>query len=59
MKTPKKQDAKGVTLLLRLDPELHEWLRQYAKTNDRSMNSQVLNLLKKAKENSAMGSTGA
>lgn len=55
MKNPKKQDAKEVTLLLRLDPELHEWLRQYAKTNDRSMNGQVLNLLKKAKETTTIG----
>lgn len=50
MKQPKNQDAKGATLLLRLDPELHEWLKQYAKSNDRSVNSQVLNLLKKTKE---------
>mgnify|MGYP001569726746 CR=1 FL=1 len=45
-KTPKKT----VDLYLRLPPDLHAWVKELAENQHRSLNSQIIVLLRQAKQ---------
>jgi hypothetical protein len=43
-------EEKAVPLMLRLPPELHQWIKQEAERELRSLNAQIIVLLQRVKD---------
>lgn len=42
-------DANMVSMTIRLEDDLHEWLREFSKTQNRSIQKQIIHILTEAK----------
>jgi hypothetical protein len=54
-----KKDTRTPSYPLRLDQELNQWVKEQAKTNDRSMNAELVRIVRQAKEATEQKQTAA
>jgi hypothetical protein len=45
-----KTDTRTPSYSLRLDPDLSQWVKERAKAGDRSMNAELIRIVRQAKE---------